>query len=59
MPANTKIDAVPEQIISYAEIMQRPTETPLSDKRFPLVRVMDEELVKRLVKTVIEENLCV
>ena len=60
MTAPTRVHVViPEQTISYNEIIQDISDLPLSHKRFPLVRVMDEELAKRLVKTVIEENLCV
>lgn len=53
LPAHTKIYVVPEQTISYNEIVQETADLPLSALRFPLVRVVDEELAKRLVKTIV------
>ena len=54
LPAHMKVYVVvPEQTISYTEIMQGTIEAPPSTLRFPLVRVTDEELAKRLVKTIV------
>lgn len=56
LPAHTKVYVlVPEQTTPYAEIVLATDELPASSLRFPLVRVMEEGLAKRLVKTVIED----
>ena len=54
LPAHTKVYViVPEQTISYAEIAPETADLDLTTIRFPSVRVVDEELAKRLVKTVV------
>ncbi len=54
LPAHAKVYViVPEQTTSYAEIVPYPTDLSVTAVRFPLVRVDDEGLAKRLVKTVV------
>ncbi len=58
LPAHTKVYViVPEQTISYAEIVPETDNLLPATMRFPLVRVVEEGLTKRLVKTVLE-NAC-
>ena len=54
LPANAKVFVViPEQTTPYAEIAPEACEATPSVIRFPLVRVTENGLAKRLVKTVI------
>jgi len=54
LPAHTKVFVViPEQTIPYAEIVPETRDLTLSSIHFPLVRVTEEGLAKRLVKTIV------
>ena len=54
LPAHTKVFVVvPEQTISYAEIMPETHDVTPSMIHFPSVRVTEEGLTKRLVKTIV------
>jgi len=54
LPAHTKVFVViPEQTVPYAEIVPETREQSLSMIHFPLVRVKEEGLAKRLVKTIV------
>jgi hypothetical protein len=54
LPAYTKVFVViPEQTIPYAEIVPETLGLPLATIRFPLVRVAENGLTERLVKTVV------
>ncbi len=57
LPAHAKVYVVvPEQSTSYAKIAPNLTDVASTTLRFPLVRVDDEGLAKRLVKTVVEDS---
>ena len=54
LPAHTRVYVVvPEQTISYTDIFPVSSDFSASEIRIPLFRVVDEELAKRLVKTII------
>ena len=54
LPAHTRVFVViPEQTIPYAEIVLETRDLALSTIRFPLIRVTENGLAKRLVKTVV------
>jgi len=54
LPAHTKVFVViPEQTIPYAEIVPATRDLPPSEIHFPLVRVTEEGLAKRLLKTIV------
>ena len=56
LPAHTKVYVVvPEQTTSYAGIVLETDNLPPAAMRFPLVRVTEEGLAKRLVKTVVKD----
>ena len=56
LPAHTNIYVVvPEQTTSYTAIVPEIADLPASALRFPSVRVTEESLVKRLVKTIVED----
>jgi hypothetical protein len=57
LPAHTKVYVVvPEETTPYAAIVPEPHDVRSSEIRFPLVRVDEEGLAKRLVKTIIEDD---
>ena len=56
LPGHTKVYVVvPEQTIAFSQIAPDINALPASALRYPLVRVTDEGLTKRLVKTVVED----
>jgi hypothetical protein len=56
LPAHTKVYVVvPEQVTPYSEIVREPDASPPSVIRFPLARVVEEGLAKRLVKTIVKD----
>lgn len=56
LPAHTKVYViVPEQTTSSTAIAPEIADLPASALRFPSVRVTEEGLAKRLVKTVVED----
>jgi len=56
LPAHTKVYVVvPEQATPYTAIAPEIVDLPASALRFPSVRITDEGLAKRLVKTVVED----
>ena len=57
LPAHTKVFVIiPEQTLSYAEIVPKPHDVASSTIRFPLVRIHEDGLAKRLVKTIIDDS---
>ncbi len=57
LPAHTKVYiVVPEQATSYAEIAPETGEISPASMRFPLVRVTQEGLAKRLIKIIVEDT---
>jgi len=57
LPAHTKVYVVvPEQTTPYSAIVQEPDALHPSAIRFPLVRIVEEGLAKRLVKTVVGDT---
>jgi hypothetical protein len=56
LPGHTKVYVVvPEQTTAFSQIAPDISTSPASALRYPLVRVTDEGLTKRLVKTVVED----
>lgn len=56
LPAHTKVYVVvPEQTTSYTAIAPEIADLPDSALHFPSVRITEEGLAKRLVKTVVED----
>lgn len=53
LPANSKIIVIiPEHSVSFNEVVSQPVRINLRAVNFPIVRIEDEGLAKRLVKTV-------
>ena len=57
LPAHTRVYVVvPEQTVAYTDIAPLPDAPPASIMNFPFVRVVEEGLAKRLVKTIVEDS---